>query len=58
MNPEEIPVRQKNANGKETHDMEGNGTAGMIKILTQFQEYCFKWKTCIYINVTNANIVK
>ena len=42
MSLEEISVRQKNANGKETHEMEENGTAGMIKILKQFQEYCFK----------------
>ena len=42
MSPEEISVRQKNANRKETHEIKENGTAGMIKILTKFQEYCFK----------------
>ena len=58
MSPEEISVREKKASRKETHEIEEDGTTGMINILKKFKKIMFEMKNMYVYKCHKCNIVK
>ena len=50
---EDISMTKKTSTNQ-TDEMEEDATTGMINIWKNLKNNVFKWKICIYINVTNA----
>ena len=54
MSRRHIYDRKKTTSTNQTDEMEEDATTGMINIWKNLKNNVFKWKICIYINVTNA----